>query len=366
MSSEEPGQGPPDHQTTTDFEIPVRTAPDAGPARPAGEGAGPGTAVPPAEATAEDPNVGRGVTAQTRADTQIEPVGTDDTAVDAAQAGAAPPIPAGEWTAHYSAATGGRSAAPPAATPFATPAPPAAPPAATPFATPTPPVPPPMPMNTAAPIGGGAAPIGGRRRGVAVVAMIGAVAALAVLIAGTVAFWPREDADPAGPPSAIASGPGSAPTQPQAGDPDAPASAEPQVPSPGAPSPAVPVPSVPVPSAPESAVPGGAPSAEPVLRGRNITYQVVQHDPGYFEGKLVITNPGDRPLRTWKLTFEVPGADVRNIWGGRLVEGGERVEIRNLPDTEIPPGGWWEVRFGAEGSPAPPEKCRLGQRSCGL
>ncbi len=42
------------------------------------------------------------------------------------------------------------------------------------------------------------------------------------------------------------------------------------------------------------------------MEGKGITYQLVQQDEGYFEGKIVITNRTDRPMKTWKLTFRAP------------------------------------------------------------
>ncbi|TDB84229.1 hypothetical protein E1266_36920 [Actinomadura sp. 7K534] len=105
----------------------------------------------------------------------------------------------------------------------------------------------------------------------------------------------------------------------------------------------------------------------PVLRGTGITYQLVQQDEGYFEGRMVLTNRTDEPMKTWKLTFRTPGADVKNIWGAKLAEGGEKVEIKNLDDAPaIPPGGTWEVQFGAAGATTTPEGCKLNGRACGF
>ncbi|CNE08150.1 Cellulose binding domain [Mycobacterium tuberculosis] len=105
----------------------------------------------------------------------------------------------------------------------------------------------------------------------------------------------------------------------------------------------------------------------PLVEGEGITYQLVQRDEGYFEGKIVITNRTDRPMRTWKLTFRTPGADVKNIWGARLVRGGEKAEIRNLDGAPaIPPGGTWDVQFGAAGPASTPRGCELNGAACGF
>ncbi|WP_103936349.1 cellulose binding domain-containing protein [Thermomonospora echinospora] len=122
---------------------------------------------------------------------------------------------------------------------------------------------------------------------------------------------------------------------------------------------------------PGQGVPSPAPPPRepigPVVEGDGLTYQLVQRDPGYYEGLLIITNRGNRPMKEWKLTFRTHGANVKNVWGGELVRGGERVEIRNLDGAPaIPPGATWEVRFGAEGAPAAPKGCRLNDRGCGL
>ncbi|MBB4776960.1 cellulose binding domain-containing protein [Actinomadura livida] len=146
----------------------------------------------------------------------------------------------------------------------------------------------------------------------------------------------------------------------------------------GGPAPATP--GGPSPSgAPATPPVGGAPGEQPaspvvptapigpVLRGTGITYQLVQQDEGYFEGRMVITNRTDEPMKTWKLTFRTPGADVKNIWGAKLAKGGEKVEIKNLDDAPaIPPGGTWEVQFGAAGATTTPKGCKLNGRACGF
>jgi hypothetical protein len=105
----------------------------------------------------------------------------------------------------------------------------------------------------------------------------------------------------------------------------------------------------------------------PVVPGKGITYQLVQRDPGYFEGKLVITNRSDRPMKDWKITFTAPGGNVKNIWGARLVRKGGQVEIQNLENAPaIQPGATWDVQFGAEGTASDPENCRLNGKPCGF
>ncbi|WP_285497037.1 cellulose binding domain-containing protein [Actinomadura sp. NBRC 104425] len=113
--------------------------------------------------------------------------------------------------------------------------------------------------------------------------------------------------------------------------------------------------------------PLSAPPPGPLVRGEGITYQVVQQDPGYFEGEFAVTNRTGAPLTNWRITFEVPGANVKNIWGGRLVRGGSAVEIRNVEGARpIPVGATWQVRFGAEGTPSDLENCRVNGSPCGF
>ncbi|MFI6520215.1 cellulose binding domain-containing protein [Spirillospora sp. NPDC050679] len=118
---------------------------------------------------------------------------------------------------------------------------------------------------------------------------------------------------------------------------------------------------------PSPSAPATTPPAGPLKPGDGISYQLVQRDPGYFEGRLVITNRGAEPMKGWRLTFEVPGGHVRNIWGGELVRRGSKVEIRSLDGAApIEPGGTWEVQYGAAGSAADPKGCRLDGRPCGF
>ncbi|MGI5168003.1 cellulose binding domain-containing protein [Spirillospora sp. CA-253888] len=205
--------------------------------------------------------------------------------------------------------------------------------------------------------------------------LIAAVAAVLVLGAGAVATFlvSGDSGEPAAarsaPPSAApaTSGRPSAGAAPSAG---ASPGAVPSTPAPGgapgqsgAPSgtPAPPT-GQPSPSAPSSTPPVG-----PLKPGNGISYQLVQQDPGYFEGKMVITNKGAKPMKEWRITFEVPGGNVRNIWGGELVRRGSKVEIRNLDGAApIEPGGTWEVQYGAAGTAADPKGCRLDGRPCGF
>ncbi|SNR77137.1 cellulose binding domain-containing protein [Actinomadura mexicana] len=153
--------------------------------------------------------------------------------------------------------------------------------------------------------------------------------------------------------------------------------ASPGAPSPGGGAPATPPQSgVPTNQPPGGQQPGVQPGAPPpvttapigpLVQGKGITYQLVQQDSGYFEGKMVITNRTKKPLKAWKVTFKAPGADVKNIWGARLVHGGSTVEIRNLDGVPaIQPGATWDIQFGAAGAASTPKSCELNGRACGF
>ncbi|GAA4151242.1 hypothetical protein GCM10022416_48260 [Actinomadura keratinilytica] len=211
------------------------------------------------------------------------------------------------------------------------------------------------------------------RRRLLVPIVVLAVAAV-IAAAGAIVFTLGGGEDK---PAAARRSPAASPTAP-GGDT---ATSAPSPPSPGAEEPA-PTESPGAAAQPSSQAPGGAapstgtadtppplsaPPPGPLVRGEGITYQVVQQDPGYFEGEFTVTNRTGAPLTDWRITFEVPGANVKNIWGGRLVRGGSAVEIRNIEGARpIPVGATWEVRFGAEGTPADLRNCRVNGAPCGF
>ncbi|WP_030164513.1 cellulose binding domain-containing protein [Spirillospora albida] len=388
MSGDQPGYIPPDHKTTAEF---------AAPAKAAGEAdttfAGAPVDEPPRTVTdlaAEAPQTATDLPAeppQTATDlsardapqtvTDLSAEGAAQTATDvpfttpgepgtAPQAPEQPPIlPQAPWTAQFGAGSE-------ATAPGHGPVPPAA------MAQPAPPAPAPM-EHAAPPLPPAAQPIPSAPRpgGSRLPLVIGAAALAVLLLAGGVAaaFFLTGDGDsPEGkdpvPPRAASTAPSGGATEP--GAPGGPGASPP----PGTPVP----PGSPVPSG--APTPGGTPPVQqpasplpspttapigPLLRGKGITYQLVQQDPGYYEGRIVITNRGTKPMKAWKLTFDAPGRDVKNIWGARLTRGGAKAEIQNLENAPaIPPGGTWEIQYGAVGAPAPPKACRLNGKACGF
>ncbi|MGK5550175.1 cellulose binding domain-containing protein [Actinomadura kijaniata] len=231
---------------------------------------------------------------------------------------------------------------------------------------PTPPVGPPVPGQEGP---------GGQGRSRKPAVLVAAVAAVAIVGAGAAAALVLSQGDdkptPTGARTAppAASTPPAAPTTPGAAPTTAPAAP----PTAGPTSPGTqPAPGQQPTAPPAGGTPTTAPSAPavpvgPLRTGDGITYQLVQRDPGYFESRMVITNRSSRPLRSWKITFEAPGANVRNIWGGRLVRRGSKVEIHNLPDgVPLPPGATWQIQYGASGAPVDPKGCRFGDKPCGF
>lgn len=212
----------------------------------------------------------------------------------------------------------------------------------------------------------------GRRRVVVLAAVLAAAAVVAV--GGLVALKLRDgDGEPAASPrapSASSAGPqgGAATSAPPAQAEPTPSETAPSPPSTRTPAPGGGAPDAGAPTeTPPEAAPPATPPARPVLRGDGVTYRVVQEDPGYFEGEFVLTNRTGGPLTTWRIAFDAPGANVKNIWGGRLVRGGAHVEIENLPGAPaIPPGAEFKVRFGAEGAPSGPDRCRVNGSPCGF
>jgi hypothetical protein len=112
--------------------------------------------------------------------------------------------------------------------------------------------------------------------------------------------------------------------------------------------------------------PSGAALPGPALsKGRFVSYRTTQREPGYFEGVLTLTNPTGAPLNGWQMSFGYPGADVKNIWGGVLVQGGANPVIKGDPAAgPIPAGGTVQVRFGAAGRPSAPRGCTLNGKPC--
>ncbi|NYE12005.1 cellulose binding domain-containing protein [Actinomadura citrea] len=239
-------------------------------------------------------------------------------------------------------------------------------------------VPPMPPPAVASPSGGlpGGPPPSRSRRPVILLLLIGLVVVL--VLVGVAALMLGRGSETEGKAAKQASPAASTPAPGGGGA----GPASPGAPSPGGSAPAtppqsgVPTPQPPGGQQPGGQQPGGQPGTPPpattapigpVVQGKGITYQLVQQDSGYFEGKMVITNRTSKPLTAWKVTFKAPGADVKNIWGARLVHGGSTVEIRNLDGVPaIQPGATWDIQFGAAGTASTPKSCVLNGRACGF
>ena len=205
----------------------------------------------------------------------------------------------------------------------------------------------------------------GARRGVLILGAVGVVAVLAGAAVGTLALTGGKDS---GKKTTSASAPAATPSTAVSATPSAVGTPSPGTSGTPAPSAA---PSVPgqsgAPTAPSVPVPPTVAPAGPVVTGKGITYQLMQQDEGYYEGRLVITNTTGKPMKSWKITFNAPKNNVKNLWGGRLVHGGDKVEIQNEKGAEpIPPGASWAVQYGAAGGAAGPKGCRVNGKPCGF
>ncbi|POM24606.1 Cellulose binding domain protein [Actinomadura rubteroloni] len=352
MSGEESGYVPPDHRTTAEFALPGAPAADETL-----------TDAPPATLT-DAPLTGATVTDLPEDDPEPDE-DAPATIVDR-------PVPEpGPWTAQFGAEDAAEPPAPPpvpVVAAGAAPPPPRpevpGPPAAHAAPLPVPPVghAAPPPDATLAP---GLAPVpppgpSGGRRGL----LIGGGAALVLLlliVGGVLVFANRSgDGTPKG--GASVAAPPASPSGTASEEPGAPV-AEPTG-TPPVVTPTVGEPGVePTPGEPTP----GEPPAPVVTGSGGVTYQLVEQDAGYYEGRIVFTNTTGKPLAKWKLTFSAPDGNVKNVWGGRLVHGGAKAEIQQAPGAApIPAGASFEVRFGVEGTPATPRDCRVNGRSCGF
>ncbi|HEY7487035.1 MAG TPA: cellulose binding domain-containing protein [Streptosporangiaceae bacterium] len=117
--------------------------------------------------------------------------------------------------------------------------------------------------------------------------------------------------------------------------------------------------------------PGGSPGAAakpagPALtNGRMVSYATTTREQGYFEGVLTLTNRTNAPITNWQMSFNYPGATIKSVWGGVLVQGGGSAIIKGAPGSgPIPVGGAVQVRIGAAGKPSAPYGCTLNGAPC--
>ncbi|HEU5158253.1 MAG TPA: cellulose binding domain-containing protein [Streptosporangiaceae bacterium] len=111
--------------------------------------------------------------------------------------------------------------------------------------------------------------------------------------------------------------------------------------------------------------PTGGSAAEPLTRGRVVSYATTTREQGYFEGVLTLTNRTGAPLGAWQVSFTYPGAYVKSVWGGVLVRAGSTATISGTAGAgSIPVGGTVRVKFGAAGTPSAPRGCTLNGGPC--
>jgi hypothetical protein len=127
--------------------------------------------------------------------------------------------------------------------------------------------------------------------------------------------------------------------------------------------PQAPAPQVPVPQPNQT----GAPVTGTTTAGVGVSYQTVEVSPGYFEGTLTFTNNTGRPMPNWTVSFNYPGSNITNVWGGVLVRSGSQVTIRSdATSAPVPVGSSVSVRFGGSGTASKPATCLLAGQPCGF
>jgi hypothetical protein len=100
--------------------------------------------------------------------------------------------------------------------------------------------------------------------------------------------------------------------------------------------------------------------------GVTFPYRIVSQDQGYFEETVTIVNRSGHEWSSWQLSFTVPGANVRDIWGGLLAQGGSHAIVRSDPlKGVVQPGDSFEVTFGASADTVvAPANCRFNGSPC--
>ncbi|MCO5992029.1 cellulose binding domain-containing protein [Actinoallomurus rhizosphaericola] len=108
-----------------------------------------------------------------------------------------------------------------------------------------------------------------------------------------------------------------------------------------------------------------SPTHDALTPAAQVAYRTVERDAGYFEGTVTIANHGDRPMRSWTLSFTYPGADIHNTWDAVLQRRGAETVLTGKPTSPpIAPGASLQVRFGGSGAPSMPTGCRLNGAPC--
>jgi hypothetical protein len=172
--------------------------------------------------------------------------------------------------------------------------------------------------------------------------MLGAAAAavgVVIIGVGVAALWPGDGGSPVASGDGASSSSSSAPAKTQRGGPS--------------------------PTGNASAGPAAPAGAQPLTRGRVVSYVTTQRESGYFEGVLTLTNRTGAPLNGWQVSFTYPGAYIKSVWGGVLVHAGSAATIRGTAAAaSIPAGATVQVRFGAAGTPSAPVGCTLNGGPC--
>ena len=109
-----------------------------------------------------------------------------------------------------------------------------------------------------------------------------------------------------------------------------------------------------------STPPPPTPSASPTQDGStvNVTYTLVYHWPGGFQGQFTIVNNGTTAINGWELAAVLPGDRINTVWDASFHTDGDTL-IMDPPSYQmtIPPGTSLQENFVAQGTTTSPTGC---------
>lgn len=87
--------------------------------------------------------------------------------------------------------------------------------------------------------------------------------------------------------------------------------------------------------------------AAPVPPSCTVAYSLGNSSDGSMQANVVVTDTGDSPLNSWKLTWTFPGdTKITSMWAGTYVQTGSAVTVTNASyDGTVAPGASVEVGF---------------------
>jgi hypothetical protein len=96
-----------------------------------------------------------------------------------------------------------------------------------------------------------------------------------------------------------------------------------------------------------------------------VAFRVTSKTSDAFRFTSTITNRGDRPVRSWTLAFEIPGATITGVTGATAVRTGKLPAVRSSAEAPaLQPGESVKVTFAASGTPRSPSTCKMNDLPC--